>query len=119
MSHEERLSRDPLEFKFPFGRDLFQLLAVRSNSRNGLQMKSESSMKAVIILALADLVGLSGRERTNPKLLLIQLGESKQYFFFQVFTVETQDLSIPAIFRSEEHTSELQSRFGISYAVFC
>src|ERR1043166_9950760 len=24
-----------------------------------------------------------------------------------------------AILRSEEHTSELQSRFGISYAVFC
>src|ERR1043166_3321898 len=24
-----------------------------------------------------------------------------------------------AAFRSEEHTSELQSRFGISYAVFC
>src|ERR1043166_10244424 len=23
------------------------------------------------------------------------------------------------LFRSEEHTSELQSRFGISYAVFC
>src|ERR1043166_1869032 len=26
---------------------------------------------------------------------------------------------IPAGPRSEEHTSELQSRFGISYAVFC
>src|ERR1043166_810769 len=25
----------------------------------------------------------------------------------------------PAGYRSEEHTSELQSRFGISYAVFC
>src|ERR1043166_10231713 len=25
----------------------------------------------------------------------------------------------PKVFRSEEHTSELQSRFGISYAVFC
>src|ERR1043166_10321222 len=25
----------------------------------------------------------------------------------------------PAARRSEEHTSELQSRFGISYAVFC
>src|ERR1043166_7946522 len=25
----------------------------------------------------------------------------------------------PAVERSEEHTSELQSRFGISYAVFC
>src|ERR1043166_1291606 len=25
----------------------------------------------------------------------------------------------PAVVRSEEHTSELQSRFGISYAVFC
>src|ERR1043166_9950406 len=27
--------------------------------------------------------------------------------------------SPPGRFRSEEHTSELQSRFGISYAVFC
>src|ERR1043166_8037398 len=26
---------------------------------------------------------------------------------------------LPAHSRSEEHTSELQSRFGISYAVFC
>src|ERR1043166_6233139 len=32
-----------------------------------------------------------------------------------------QDLShsVGVQFRSEEHTSELQSRFGISYAVFC
>src|ERR1043166_9498443 len=26
---------------------------------------------------------------------------------------------LPRLLRSEEHTSELQSRFGISYAVFC
>src|ERR1043166_10072988 len=29
------------------------------------------------------------------------------------------DLVIFRLWRSEEHTSELQSRFGISYAVFC
>jgi len=38
--------------------------------------------------------------------------------------VPSMDLEIGANFqkiltRSEEHTSELQSRFGISYAVFC
>src|ERR1043166_9849279 len=33
--------------------------------------------------------------------------------------VSPRDLSGRQAHRSEEHTSELQSRFGISYAVFC
>src|ERR1043166_4776922 len=35
------------------------------------------------------------------------------------FTEELKFLSESDKDRSEEHTSELQSRFGISYAVFC
>src|ERR1043166_4165151 len=36
-------------------------------------------------------------------------------------TVARDSLNFPlsTLHRSEEHTSELQSRFGISYAVFC
>src|ERR1043166_8571370 len=33
------------------------------------------------------------------------------------FCLDGQEYSLPANNRSEEHTSELQSRFGISYAV--
>src|ERR1043166_4575612 len=32
---------------------------------------------------------------------------------------EIENVRAPVLNRSEEHTSELQSRFGISYAVFC
>src|ERR1043166_1716471 len=35
------------------------------------------------------------------------------------FAGMTDPRSVPLQARSEEHTSELQSRFGISYAVFC
>src|ERR1043166_856575 len=35
-----------------------------------------------------------------------------------VYLQETR-VPLEALARSEEHTSELQSRFGISYAVFC
>src|SRR3546814_5208449 len=32
---------------------------------------------------------------------------------------EAQDINVIAVYRSEEHTSELQSLMRISYAVFC
>jgi len=40
------------------------------------------------------------------------------YLFFNVNPVVAV-VYIFVAYRSEEHTSELQSRFGISYAVFC
>ena len=40
--------------------------------------------------------------------------EEKQWLEKQNFKNTAEDA-----YRSEEHTSELQSRFGISYAVFC
>src|ERR1043166_9831328 len=40
-------------------------------------------------------------------------------FRFLAWLVRTRGCRPGADSRSEEHTSELQSRFGISYAVFC
>src|ERR1043166_10073558 len=40
-------------------------------------------------------------------------------FYLAANVQQAQFLAASAQTRSEEHTSELQSRFGISYAVFC
>src|ERR1043166_9264805 len=60
-----------------------------------------------------------GRERfaAGPGML----GDVEQHAFGPVHLhFEPADpLRLALVHRSEEHTSELQSRFGISYAVFC
>ena len=44
---------------------------------------------------------------------------SKSFETYGGLTPSTSRISIPSFVRSEEHTSELQSRETISYAVFC
>src|ERR1043166_10056035 len=44
---------------------------------------------------------------------------NQRYLTFDGFNGNNYGLYILFNDRSEEHTSELQSRFGISYAVFC
>ena len=46
--------------------------------------------------------------------------DSKEKLIYYVFFDKvTEDKKISQMFRSEEHTSELQSLHAISYAVFC
>src|SRR3546814_6015713 len=49
------------------------------------------------------------------KELSLALGKT----FFPAFDPDLHDLNPDHVFRSEEHTSELQSLMRISYAVFC
>src|SRR3546814_3659247 len=47
------------------------------------------------------------------------LVEYSSFLPYRKFTEACNDKSVDAMFRSEEHTSELQSLMRISYAVFC
>src|SRR3546814_9132425 len=51
--------------------------------------------------------------------LLLCIPAAVLVFIFGIITLGLGFFLYPALFRSEEHTSELQSLMRISYAVFC
>src|ERR1043165_6992520 len=77
-------------------------------------------------LQTSELARLARRGVTNPKILLGVLLETI-FFVFLLVLLRRNDVSLIwpltslgfVLTRSEEHTSELQSRGLISYAVFC
>src|ERR1043166_3467868 len=58
-------------------------------------------------------------ESPHPEFLIVDLGICQENGELVPRLIEMQAFPSLFAFRSEEHTSELQSRFGISYAVFC
>src|ERR1043166_1658537 len=107
-----------------------------SAQKNGLLPLSQQSMVALASLAYHDYEGLALEEEEKPRLVadlgdkhymilrnhgLLTIGRSATEAFLAMYLLERackiQILAQSG--RSEEHTSELQSRFGISYAVFC
>src|ERR1043166_4634796 len=72
----------------------------------------------------ANLKNLNALKLKNPDLkILMSIGGwswSKNFSDAVLTDTSTKNFANSAVtIRSEEHTSELQSRFGISYAVFC
>src|ERR1043166_7864427 len=60
--------------------------------------------------------------RISPRLPSLMRSERETPWFWYFLATETTNRRLERTSlsnRSEEHTSELQSRFGISYAVFC
>src|SRR3546814_5568570 len=55
----------------------------------------------------------------SPIVLGLILGAIAEQGFVQAWTIGAAVDNLPGMFRSEEHTSELQSLMRISYAVFC
>src|SRR3546814_9983715 len=66
-----------------------------------------------VVHLLGAKVRIEGEIPKHPVLFAI-----KHESFFEAIDAPTL-LEFPAVFRSEEHTSELQSLMRISYAVFC
>src|ERR1043165_6777789 len=69
----------------------------------------------------AMLIGLRQRDVRPDAILFGDTGGEKEetYAFLPVMDGWLRDQDFPTVTRSEEHTSELQSRGLISYAVFC
>src|SRR3546814_9498650 len=60
------------------------------------------------------------RERGRPQIKVEQaIAEARLVVVVALGLGGGDDLDLPAVERSEEHTSELQSLMRISYAVFC
>src|ERR1043166_7993932 len=70
-------------------------LVVRARDRAGVIVSERTVSRAELAAAIKEVRG------KNAELSVLVVGDKD------------------ARYRSEEHTSELQSRFGISYAVFC
>src|ERR1043166_10190521 len=82
-----------------------------ATAQNGDTIVFNLSLPATISLTSAELVINASIGIIGPGPSLLTVARAQNAPSFPIFRV-TRD-------RSEEHTSELQSRFGISYAVFC
>src|ERR1043166_4099630 len=57
---------------------------------------------------------------SHPNIVSIfDRGQAESTYYIAMEYLDGRSLKELIVSRSEEHTSELQSRFGISYAVFC
>src|ERR1043166_3427102 len=93
---------------------------------NGVDHHAEVEPRLLLVHYLRDLLGLTGTHvgcETSICGACTVLLDGQAVKSCTVFAVQADGSNITTIeglaARSEEHTSELQSRFGISYAVFC
>src|SRR3546814_5124038 len=102
----------------------FYLFAILVVSSGGLTILSRNPVHSVLWLILAffnaaGLMVLLGAEFIAMLLVIVYVGAVAVLFLFVVMMLDIDFAELRAGFRSEEHTSELQSLMRISYAVLC